>query len=194
MSDALHSGREDVLHFEGSPPAELPAAETKHWIPRHKATVVDAVRSGRLSLEEACERYMLTDEEFHSWATAIDRHGVTGLKASVRGRRKTPRQPISEAGAATLYANERADCLITDISDQGARLEFGRPVSLPSTFELHCEKSGRSWWVTATWQRDRVAGVRFSNPLHPPWTIKSGLAAWLLGTRQTVSLGRLDVA
>ena len=63
-------------------------------------------------------------------------------------------------------------------------------MSLLSPFELHFERTDRSWLVDLLWQRGRVAGVRFSNPLHAPWTIKSGLAAWLLGARRTVTIDR----
>jgi hypothetical protein len=47
-----------------------------------KAAVVAAVRSGLLSLEEACSRYMLTVEEFLSWQHSIDQHGLAGLRAT----------------------------------------------------------------------------------------------------------------
>ena len=33
---------------------ELPAPDTKRWVARRKAVVVNAVRSGAISLEEAC--------------------------------------------------------------------------------------------------------------------------------------------
>jgi hypothetical protein len=44
--------------------------------------VVAAVRGGLLSLEEACERYTLTVDEFLSWQRSIDRHGLPGLRAT----------------------------------------------------------------------------------------------------------------
>jgi hypothetical protein len=59
--------------------AELPPPETKRWVPRRKAQVVAAVRSGVLSLDEACHRYALTVEEFLSWQRALDRFGLEGL-------------------------------------------------------------------------------------------------------------------
>jgi hypothetical protein len=59
--------------------ANLPPRDTKRWVIRRKAEVVAAVRAGLLSLEEACERYKLTLDEFLSWQRSIDRHGLTGL-------------------------------------------------------------------------------------------------------------------
>jgi hypothetical protein len=171
---------------------DLPPPDIRFWVPRHKAAVVTAVRNGVLSIEEACRRYRLTEEEFRSWKDAVAQFGVVGLRASPRERRTVPRQVVSEPGTVTLYAGTSTDCVITNISDAGARLRFGAAILLPSIFEVHCKKSGRSWWVTPVWQSDRVAGVRFNNPLPPPWTIKSGLAAWMLGKRRTVAIERID--
>ena len=49
---------------------------------RRKLAVVEAVRSGRLTLQEACERYRLSVDEFLAWERAIERHGVPGLRAT----------------------------------------------------------------------------------------------------------------
>jgi hypothetical protein len=46
--------------------ANLPPLDTKRWVIRRKAELVAAVRGGLLSLEEACERYTLTVDEFLS--------------------------------------------------------------------------------------------------------------------------------
>jgi hypothetical protein len=61
---------------------ELPSPNTKRWVVRRKAVVVAAVRSGVLSLEEACRRYNLSTEEFIAWERSIDRHGVPGLRVT----------------------------------------------------------------------------------------------------------------
>jgi len=62
--------------------ATLPPPTTKRWVIRRKAAVVSAVRAGVLSLEEACQRYHLSVEEFLSWQRLIDRHGMRGLRAT----------------------------------------------------------------------------------------------------------------
>jgi hypothetical protein len=190
MNPVLQSAPPPPVREQGDPHAHLPAAYTRRWVPRHKAAVVEAVRSGLLTLQEAGERYMLTEDEFLSWARAIDEEGLAGLRATLSDRRKAPRQAVAEAGAVMLCTNARFECLITDISDRGARLQFKRSVSLVSPFELHFERSDRSWPADLLWQRGRVAGVGLINPLHPPWTIKSGLAGWLLGARRTVTIDR----
>ena len=60
----------------------LPAPNTKRWVIRRKAQVVVAVRSGIISLNDACSRYNLSIEEFLSWQRLIDRHGIGGLRAT----------------------------------------------------------------------------------------------------------------
>ena len=60
----------------------LPPTDTKRWVARRKAVVVDAVRSGALTLDEACRRYRLSVEEFHAWQRAIEAHGVAGLRVT----------------------------------------------------------------------------------------------------------------
>jgi hypothetical protein len=62
--------------------ADLPPANTQRWVIRRKAEVVVAVRGGLLTLEEACERYRLTADEFLSWQKAIDRWGMPGLRTT----------------------------------------------------------------------------------------------------------------
>jgi len=61
---------------------KLPSPKTRRWVMRRKAQVVTAVREGVLSLNEACERYCLSEEEFHSWASLLEHHGVHGLRAT----------------------------------------------------------------------------------------------------------------
>ncbi|MCB9948850.1 MAG: DUF1153 domain-containing protein [Rhodospirillaceae bacterium] len=62
--------------------ADLPPVDTKRWVSRRKAKVVAAVRSGLLSLNDACRRYNLSVDEFLSWQRMVDRHGVPGLRAT----------------------------------------------------------------------------------------------------------------
>ena len=73
-----------VIGPDGSPLtiADLPPPSTKRWVIRRKAEVVAAVRGGLLSLEEACQRYTLTIDEFLSWQRLIDRHGLPGLRST----------------------------------------------------------------------------------------------------------------
>ncbi len=60
----------------------LPPPSTSRWVMRRKAEVVAAVRGGLLSLEEACQRYTLTVDEFWGWQQSIDQHGLAGLRTT----------------------------------------------------------------------------------------------------------------
>lgn len=61
---------------------DLPAPDTSRWVARRKAEVVAAVNGGMLSIEEACDRYQLTLEEFASWQRAVERSGMAGLRVT----------------------------------------------------------------------------------------------------------------
>ena len=83
MTEQIRSRVKYVIGPDGSPLtiADLPPTSTKRWVIRRKAEVVAAVRGGLLSLEEACQRYTLTVEEFLSWQSSIEKHGLAGLRA-----------------------------------------------------------------------------------------------------------------
>ncbi len=61
---------------------DLPPPETRRWVIRRKAEVVSGVRNGLISLEDACNRYKLSVEEFLSWQHLIDQHGMRGLRTT----------------------------------------------------------------------------------------------------------------
>lgn len=83
-----HDGTNGTAEATASPRAEgpalaaLPPMGTKRWVIRRKAAVVNAVRTGLLSLDDACQRYHLSVEEFLSWQRLIEKHGVRGLRAT----------------------------------------------------------------------------------------------------------------
>jgi len=62
--------------------AELPPPNTKRWVIRRKAAVVAAVRTGKITLEEACRRYQISEEEFIAWQRAFEADGLSGLRAT----------------------------------------------------------------------------------------------------------------
>jgi hypothetical protein len=84
MHDLNRARVKYVIGPDGSPLtiADLPPASTKRWVIRRKAEVVAAVRGGLLSLDEACNRYTLTVDEFLSWQASIDQHGLAGLRTT----------------------------------------------------------------------------------------------------------------
>lgn len=61
---------------------DLPPPNTQRWVVRRKAEVVAGVRAGLITLEEACQRYNLSLEEFLSWQRLIESHGMRGLRTT----------------------------------------------------------------------------------------------------------------
>jgi Protein of unknown function (DUF1153) len=72
---------------------DLPPPNTKRWVIRRKAAVVTAVRSGRITMEEALRRYQITEEEFLSWQRAFETHGLAGLRATRLQQYRGPPPP-----------------------------------------------------------------------------------------------------
>lgn len=83
--------------------ADLPPPNTKRWVIRRKAEVVAGVRSGLISLDEACRRYTLSIEEFLSWQRLIDHHGMHGLRAT----RVQDYRNDASAGSKTALQNDQ---------------------------------------------------------------------------------------
>lgn len=60
----------------------LPPDDTVRWVPSRKAAVLDAIRDGRISLEEACRRWRLSIEELRLWQRAVDKVGPHALRVT----------------------------------------------------------------------------------------------------------------
>lgn len=62
--------------------ADLPPATTHRWVASRKANVVRGVMYGLISLQDALDRYDISEEEFSSWRAAVETHGEAALKAT----------------------------------------------------------------------------------------------------------------
>jgi transposase-like protein len=73
--------------------AELPVPNTGRWSARRKAAVVAAVAGGVITIEEACRRYHMSEEEFFGWQRAFENGGLADLrqKRLIRPSRPGPR-------------------------------------------------------------------------------------------------------
>ena len=60
----------------------LPPSTTTRWVVRRKAEVVAAVNGGLLSVDEVCERYNLTIEEFVKRTKALQDPEILGVVSS----------------------------------------------------------------------------------------------------------------
>ena len=62
--------------------SDLPAPDTRRWVPRRKARVVAAVEGGLITAEQAFDRYDITEEEYECWKSALTRFGMRGLRVT----------------------------------------------------------------------------------------------------------------
>jgi hypothetical protein len=65
------------------PPIERsPAPSGTRWVVRRKVALIEAVRSGEITLDEGCRKYQLSPEEFNGWISAYEKHGAPGLRVT----------------------------------------------------------------------------------------------------------------
>ncbi len=89
----------------------LPAPATKRWVARRKAEVVAAVHGGLYSVDEICQRYNITLEEFAGWQRAVERSGMKGLQVTrAKARRgRVHRDAAVVAGVVIAGDNDRGE-------------------------------------------------------------------------------------
>jgi hypothetical protein len=80
-------------------------------------------------------------------------------------RRQNVREKVIYGGVAEV--GERGatkDCVVRNISDTGARIEFDNVVKLPKEqMSLTIARKGRSFLAKIIWWRDNFVGVAFSS-------------------------------
>ena len=54
------------------------------WVMSRKADVLSSIRSGRMTIQQACSRYAISVEELTAWEEAFLRLGPKGLYATRR--------------------------------------------------------------------------------------------------------------
>ena len=84
------------------------------------------------------------------------------MEANISERRTAPRQKAFLRGK--LYYSNRlnvADCLIRDMSDQGARVIVSDALALPDELELHVLQKDQNCLVRVVWRRGQEMGLAF---------------------------------
>lgn len=79
-------------------------------------------------------------------------------------RRHAPRRRALKEAKVVLSDWSVIDCLVRDLSDMGARVEFSAPTNLPSEFRLLVVATNVLLPAELKRQRGLSAGVRFSGP------------------------------
>jgi hypothetical protein len=89
----------------------------------------------------------------------------------MQDRRQTTRDKVLFGGVAeTGEAGSATDCVVRNISDKGASIEFSNIVRFPKEqMSLTIARKRRSFLARIIWWRDNFVGVAFSDaPPTPP--------------------------
>jgi hypothetical protein len=78
----------------------------QRWTVRRKSAVIEAVRGGWVPIEEICQLYSLSIDEFLAWERDIDRHGVHGLRTT-RYQVYRDNQPSSRSRINAMIPKQR---------------------------------------------------------------------------------------
>jgi hypothetical protein len=78
--------------------------------------------------------------------------------------RTSHRRRALKEGKVVLSDRIVIDCLIRDLSEGGARLEFGAPTELPDSFRLLIASMNLLVPAAPAWQHGLSVGVRFTGP------------------------------
>lgn len=80
-------------------------------------------------------------------------------------RRKDMRDKVIFGGIASHEAIPAKECIVRDISEHGARLEFKSGARLPKDqISLAIARKGKSFLAKIIWWRDNIVGVAFTDP------------------------------
>jgi len=79
-------------------------------------------------------------------------------------RRQNPRDKVIYGGVAEIgERGDARDCVVRNISENGANLEFSNVIRLPKKqMSLTIAKKGRSFLAKIIWLRDNFVGVAFN--------------------------------
>ena len=79
-------------------------------------------------------------------------------------RRESPRDKVVYGGVAEIDERTTRDCVVRDISENGANLEFKDAIRLSKEqISLTIARKGRSFLAKIIWWRDNFVGVAFSS-------------------------------
>jgi hypothetical protein len=83
---------------------------------------------------------------------------------SMQDRRENARDKVIYGGVADIGENGASrECIVRNISDKGASVEFSNVVNLPrEQMSLRIARKGRSFVAKVVWWRDNFVGLAFS--------------------------------
>lgn len=103
-------------------------------------------------------------------------------------RRQSARNKVMYGGVAEIgKRGATRDCIVRNISDRGATIEFSNAVTLPKEqISLRIARKGRSFLAKVIWWRDNFVGVAFraESPAAPVSDIEERLRKSEIKKRQ----------
>jgi transposase-like protein len=87
----LQFGDGEVPQSQIAPPEDGPVkkrmpAMPMRWVMQRKLELLREIRNGKLTVDQACDRYRLSTDELFAWREALERQGPNGLLATRRNR------------------------------------------------------------------------------------------------------------
>ena len=79
-------------------------------------------------------------------------------------RRKSPRKKTLKEAKVVLRDWSTIDCLLRNLGEDGARLDFSDPVTLPETFSVLIVSTNALTPAKRVWMRGKSAGIQFTGP------------------------------
>ena len=82
----------------------------------------------------------------------------------MQDRRENAREKVIYGGVAEIDdSGATRECIVRNISDKGASVEFSNIINLPKEqMSLRVARKGRSFLAKVVWWRDNFVGVAFS--------------------------------
>ena len=106
----------------------------------------------------------------------------------MRDRRESVRDKVMYGGVAEIgESGATRDCIVRNISDRGATIEFSNVVQLPKEqISLRIARKGRSFLAKVIWWRDNFVGVAFraESPAEPVSDLEERLRKSEINKRQ----------
>jgi len=94
-------------------------------------------------------------------AGAIEGNAAKAMDESGIERRAVPRHKVLKRGTLALHGGGAIDCMVRNISSNGARIEIAVPVGLPECFTLVIESDQFQRRCHQVWSREKRIGVAF---------------------------------
>ena len=86
-----------------------------------------------------------------------------GAAMNEENRASVRRRALKEA-RVVLHDSSTINCILRNLSESGARLEFSDPVTLPDRFDVLLVSANKLVPATRVWERGAAVGIRFTGP------------------------------